>query len=145
MNAKSKLLLVDDEVAITDRLAPFLSRAGFEVSVVADGETALREIISFSPDLIIFELLTQPTDPNQPKNENYLDRIISGNWLNAQSPRNFSRIVNRFPEFNTSHNHPGRYSCTSTFPILSIHYVVSLAYIPLFRYKCKYAVFRVPR
>ena len=70
MNAKSKLLLVDDEVAITDRLAPFLSRAGFEVSVVADGETALREIISFSPDLIIFELLTQPTDPNQPKNEN---------------------------------------------------------------------------
>jgi len=31
MNAKSKLLLVDDEIAITDRLAPFLSRAGFEV------------------------------------------------------------------------------------------------------------------
>jgi DNA-binding response OmpR family regulator len=57
MNAKSKLLLVDDEIAITDRLAPFLSRAGFEVRVVADGETALKEIVSFSPDLIVLDVL----------------------------------------------------------------------------------------
>lgn len=48
MNTKSKHLLVDDEIAITDRLEPFLTRAGFEVMVVADGEAALREIVSFS-------------------------------------------------------------------------------------------------
>ena len=62
MNAQSKLLLVDDEIAITDRLAPFLSRAGFEVRVVADGETALREIISFSPDLVVLDVLMPKLD-----------------------------------------------------------------------------------
>lgn len=62
MNAKSKLLLVDDETAITDRLAPFLSRAGFEVKVVADGEAALREIVSFSPDLVVLDVLMPKLD-----------------------------------------------------------------------------------
>lgn len=62
MNAKSKLLLVDDEIAITDRLGPFLSRAGFEVRVVADGETALKEIVSFSPDLVVLDVLMPKLD-----------------------------------------------------------------------------------
>jgi DNA-binding response OmpR family regulator len=62
MDTKSKLLLVDDEQAITDRLAPFLSRAGFEVKVAADGEAALREIVSFSPDLIILDVLMPRLD-----------------------------------------------------------------------------------
>jgi DNA-binding response OmpR family regulator len=62
MNAKSKLLLVDDEIAITDRLAPFLSRAGFEVRVVADGEAALREIVSFTPDLVVLDVLMPKLD-----------------------------------------------------------------------------------
>jgi DNA-binding response OmpR family regulator len=29
MNRKPSILLVDDEIAITDNLAPFLSRSGF--------------------------------------------------------------------------------------------------------------------
>lgn len=62
MDTKPKLLLVDDEIAITDRLAPFLSRAGFEVRVVADGETALREVISFSPDLVVLDVLMPRLD-----------------------------------------------------------------------------------
>jgi DNA-binding response OmpR family regulator len=37
----STILLVDDEKAITDNLAPFLERAGFRVSVAHDGDTAL--------------------------------------------------------------------------------------------------------
>src|SRR5205085_10596882 len=35
------ILLVDDEAAITDNLAPFLRRAGFAVTVAADGDSAL--------------------------------------------------------------------------------------------------------
>ena len=62
MNTKQKLLLVDDETAITDRLTPFLSRAGFEVKVVSDGEAALRETVSFSPDLIILDVLMPKLD-----------------------------------------------------------------------------------
>jgi DNA-binding response OmpR family regulator len=62
MNTKSKLLLVDDEKAITDRLAPFLSRAGFEVKVASDGDAALREIVAFSPDLIVLDVLMPRMD-----------------------------------------------------------------------------------
>ena len=38
----TRVLLVDDEAAITANLAPFLERAGFIVSVAEDGEAALR-------------------------------------------------------------------------------------------------------
>lgn len=62
MNTKPKLLLVDDEIAITNRLAPFLSRAGFDVKVVADGEAALIEIVSFSPDLVVLDVLMPRLD-----------------------------------------------------------------------------------
>ena len=62
MNTKQKLLLVDNETAITDRLSPFLSRAGFEVKVVADGEAALREIVTYTPDLIVLDVLMPHID-----------------------------------------------------------------------------------
>ena len=62
MASTQKLLLVDDEVAITDRLAPFLNRSGFNVKVAADGEAALAAIPSFSPDLIILDVLMPHLD-----------------------------------------------------------------------------------
>ena len=62
MASTQKLLLVDDEVAITDRLAPFLNRSGFNVKVAADGESALAAIPSFSPDLIILDVLMPHLD-----------------------------------------------------------------------------------
>jgi len=62
MDTKPKLLLVDDETAITDRLAPFLSRAGFDVKVAADGEAALKEIVTYTPDLIVLEVLMPRID-----------------------------------------------------------------------------------
>jgi CheY-like chemotaxis protein len=37
-----RVLLVDDELAITNNLAPFLERAGFAVNVAADGQAAVR-------------------------------------------------------------------------------------------------------
>ena len=57
MNNNPKLLLVDDETAITDRLAPFLSRAGFDVKVASDGLAALDEVFSIVPDLIVLDVL----------------------------------------------------------------------------------------
>ena len=62
MDHKAKLLLVDDESAITDRLAPFLQRAGFEVEVAQDGEDALAKTASNSPDLIIMDVLMPRMD-----------------------------------------------------------------------------------
>ena len=62
MEAKPKVLLVDDEPAITANLAPFLERAGFTVAVAADGEAALSQVASFAPNLIILDLLMPKLD-----------------------------------------------------------------------------------
>ncbi len=57
-----RLLLVDDEPAITENLAPFLQRAGFEVTVAADGEEALRAAARVRPDLIVLDVLMPRLD-----------------------------------------------------------------------------------
>ncbi|MDX1615570.1 MAG: response regulator transcription factor [Candidatus Promineifilaceae bacterium] len=62
MGNGSKILLVDDETAITSNLAPFLQRAGFEVAVAADGEAALAKAEEFQPDLIILDVLMPRMD-----------------------------------------------------------------------------------
>ena len=53
----SKILLVDDERAITSNLAPVLERAGFQVVAAADGEEAIKQVESFKPDLILLDVL----------------------------------------------------------------------------------------
>jgi DNA-binding response OmpR family regulator len=62
MSRKSKVLLVDDETAITKNLAPFLERAGYTIAVAANGEDALIKVSSFSPDLIIMDVLMPKLD-----------------------------------------------------------------------------------
>ena len=62
MERKPRILLVDDEAAITSKLAPFLERAGFAVDVAGDGETALLRVASFAPDLIILDVLMPKLD-----------------------------------------------------------------------------------
>ncbi len=57
-----RILLVDDESAITDNLAPFLERAGFQVSVADNGETALTLTTSLNPDLIVLDVLLPRLD-----------------------------------------------------------------------------------
>lgn len=56
------ILLVDDEAAITDNLAPFLSRAGYEVVVAADGDEALSRVAELDPDLVVLDVLLPGRD-----------------------------------------------------------------------------------
>lgn len=56
------ILLVDDEAAITDNLAPFLRRAGFEVVVAGDGDQALARIADAAPDLVVLDVLMPGRD-----------------------------------------------------------------------------------
>jgi DNA-binding response OmpR family regulator len=62
MNAKPSILLVDDEKAITDNLAPFLLRSGFQVDVASDGEEALRKVGTTNYDLLILDVLMPHLD-----------------------------------------------------------------------------------
>ncbi len=62
MERKPRLLVVDDDAAITSKLAPFLERAGFAVHVALEGEDALRSVASCAPDLIILDVLMPKLD-----------------------------------------------------------------------------------
>src|SRR5512147_1242823 len=71
-----KILLADDESAITSNLAPFLERAGFSVMVVSDGQAALDAILSAKPELVILDVLMPRLDGRE-----VLRRVRrSGNW-----------------------------------------------------------------
>lgn len=51
------ILLVDDELLITDSLSYSLKREGFEVEAVADGISALEAVEKLKPDLIVLDLM----------------------------------------------------------------------------------------
>jgi DNA-binding response OmpR family regulator len=76
MYDKSRLLLVDDESAITVNLAPFLERSGFAVTVCANGEEGLKQVAALAPALIIMDVLMPVMDGREA-----LRRLRkSGNW-----------------------------------------------------------------
>jgi DNA-binding response OmpR family regulator len=62
MELKAKILLVDDERAITDNLAPLLERSGYRVLVAPTGEIALQQVASFAPDLIVADVIMPVMD-----------------------------------------------------------------------------------
>jgi len=62
MSIQAHILLVDDESAIIENLAPFLERAGFEVSTAVNGEEALAKIETEEPELIVSDVLMPKMD-----------------------------------------------------------------------------------
>jgi len=76
MQPKPSILLVDDETAITDNLAPFLSRSGFSVTVACNGEEALQKASVSQPDLLVLDVLMPRLDGRE-----VLRQLRqSGNW-----------------------------------------------------------------
>ena len=57
MTAPPRLLLVDDERSITDGLAPFLTRSGFDVRVAADGQDAWDQVCTWHPDIVVSDVV----------------------------------------------------------------------------------------
>jgi len=62
MQPKPSILLVDDESAITDNLAPILSRSGFAVHVASNGEEALQMVAATHPDLLVLDVMMPRLD-----------------------------------------------------------------------------------
>jgi DNA-binding response OmpR family regulator len=76
-DTKPRILVVDDEVAITSSLSPLLDRAGFEVIVAVDGMEGLRLIKDQSPDLVVLDVLM----PQLNGREMLRTLRIQGNWI----------------------------------------------------------------
>jgi len=77
MNAKTSILLVDDDAAITENLAPFLSRSGYEVTLASNGVEALEKVTELQPDLLILDVLMPRLDGRE-----VLRQLRQGgNWI----------------------------------------------------------------
>ncbi|MBE6484239.1 MAG: response regulator transcription factor [Actinomycetaceae bacterium] len=59
---KPVVLLVDDEAAITDALAPYLERSGFTVHIAANGEEGLACHEELGPDIVVSDVLMPVMD-----------------------------------------------------------------------------------
>ncbi len=76
MEARSAILLADDDPSITESLVPFLERSGFRVSVAVDGQATLERLMAHPYDLIILDVLMPRMDGRE-----VLRRIRrSNNW-----------------------------------------------------------------
>ena len=53
----TKILLVEDEVALSEPLAFLLDKEGYEIIVAEDGTAALELFSSHSPDLVLLDLM----------------------------------------------------------------------------------------
>lgn len=62
MSTIPHLLLVDDDVAITTVLAPFLERSGYRVQVARDGAEALEILEVTSPDVVVCDVMMPHVD-----------------------------------------------------------------------------------
>lgn len=62
---KQKILIVDDDENIAELISLYLTKECFETQIVYDGESALKAADTFSPDLIILDLMLPGIDGYQ--------------------------------------------------------------------------------
>ena len=56
MVSKQKILVVDDDVNIAELISLYLTKECFDTRIVNDGESALEQFASYSPNLILLDL-----------------------------------------------------------------------------------------
>lgn len=62
MALKQKILIVDDDINIAELISLYLTKECFETLIVVDGEEALSSFASFSPGLILLDLMLPGID-----------------------------------------------------------------------------------
>ncbi len=65
MANKNKILIVDDDTAISELISLYLTKECFETMCCEDGEAALTTFKSFGPDLILLDLMLPGIDGYQ--------------------------------------------------------------------------------
>lgn len=65
MATKQRIMIVDDDENINELISLYLTKECFETKMVYDGESALRELSVFKPNLIILDLMLPGIDGDQ--------------------------------------------------------------------------------
>lgn len=65
MAAKQKILIVDDDNNIAELISLYLTKECFDTMIVNDGEEALKAFVSFSPNLVLLDLMLPGMDGYQ--------------------------------------------------------------------------------
>lgn len=65
MSIKQKILIVDDDENIANLISLYLTKEMFDTKMVFDGESALKALPDFKPDLIILDLMLPGMDGYQ--------------------------------------------------------------------------------
>ena len=59
---KQRILIVDDDENIAELISLYLMKECYETKIVGDGESALKEVPVFKPNLILLDLMLPGTD-----------------------------------------------------------------------------------
>ena len=65
MVSKNKILIVDDDSNIAELISLYLAKECFDTQIVGDGESALRAVKTYQPDLILLDLMLPGIDGYQ--------------------------------------------------------------------------------
>ena len=65
MVSRQKIMIVDDDNNIAELISLYLTKECFDTKIVNDGEAALKEFDSFSPNLILLDLMLPGIDGYQ--------------------------------------------------------------------------------
>lgn len=65
MATKQKILIVDDDINIAELISLYLTKECYETKMVHDGESALKELQLFQPNLILLDLMLPGIDGYQ--------------------------------------------------------------------------------
>ncbi len=65
MPGKQKILIVDDDANIAELISLYLTKECFDTMIVGDGESALHAVNTFSPNLILLDLMLPGIDGYQ--------------------------------------------------------------------------------
>jgi two-component system KDP operon response regulator KdpE len=62
MDAKAKLLLIDDDATLTKALKMYILRAGYEIHSACNGLEGVRKLFELRPDLVLLDVMMPQLD-----------------------------------------------------------------------------------
>ncbi len=65
MNARQKILIIDDDENIAELISLYLTKEFFDTKTVTNGAMAMKEFTAFQPGLVLLDLMLPGVDGNQ--------------------------------------------------------------------------------